>query len=116
MLNNFSAKISYYILFVSFSFSTVINVPANQSTIQAGIDEAEEGDTVLVASGTYYENIVWPETNGIKLIGEARETTIIDGDSLASVFTIGNANFTTHIDTTTVISGFTIQNGKYTGG
>ena len=38
---------------ISFLFATTINIPADYTTIQAGINASVDGDTVLVAQGTY---------------------------------------------------------------
>ena len=48
----------YLFLLLSFGYSTVINVPDDYSTIQAGIDASIDGDTVVVYPGLYTENIV----------------------------------------------------------
>lgn len=77
------------------------------NSIQQGLDSCSVSDTVLVAPAIYYENLVWPNTQGICLISEyGSDTTIIDGDSTARVITIA-----TYVDTMTIIKGFTIQRG-----
>jgi len=72
-------------------------------TIQEGVDDADNGDTVYVFSGTYYENVVVDKT--IDLEGENPFDTIIDGGGSGDVvrmtefqvtlknFTITNSGF-----------------------
>ena len=38
--------------------ATTINIPSDYTTIQEGIDASVDGDTVLIAQGTYYENLI----------------------------------------------------------
>ena len=80
-------------------------VPDQFSSIQAAIDNSIDGDTILVSAGTYYENINFDGKN-ISLIGEDRNTTIIDGGADGSVI-----HFENGISETTQIKSFTIQNG-----
>ncbi len=82
------------------------------NSIQAGLDSCVDNDTVLVGPGIYYENLGWPNIQGINLMSEfSPDTTIIDGNNTDGVITI-NVN----VDSTTVIKGFTVQNGYKTYG
>lgn len=75
----------------------------NYSKIQNAIDNASDGDTIYVYSGVYYEhNIIINKS--ITLIGENKNSTIIDGSGIASVLTITDDEVT--------VRGFTIQNAS----
>jgi len=82
-------------------YPVTIRVPRDYSTIQAAINAARDNDTILVASGTYYENVVVDKS--VTLAGEGRSDTIIDGNKNWHVVTITVNNVE--------LSGFTIQNG-----
>nr|NQU94399.1 S8 family serine peptidase [Bacteroidota bacterium] len=93
-----------------------INIPEDYPTIQQGIDVADEGDTVLVAPGTYVENINFSgknitvashflTTNDTAYISQ----TIIDGDSITSVVVFENGE-----DSSAVLNGFTLTKGSGT--
>jgi len=53
-------------------------VPDNYPTIKAALENAVDGDTVLVKKGVYHENL--KVNASISLVGEDRDTTIIDGN------------------------------------
>jgi hypothetical protein len=63
---------------------TVRNVPADHSTIQAAVNAAVEGDTILIAAGTYNE-AVRVTTPGLRIRGASRNGTILDGQSTKKV-------------------------------
>lgn len=97
----------------------IIHVPDDQPTIQAGINAASDGDTVLVEEGTYVENI--------NFIGKAItvtswfiidsdpdhiEYTVIDGSQPVDPDKAAVVTFESGEDTTSVICGFTITGGS----
>jgi hypothetical protein len=96
----------------------IIHIPGDQPTIQAGINAASDGDTVLVDEATYYENINF---NG-KAITVASwfiidgdpdhiEYTVIDGSQPVNPDKAAVVTFESGEDTTSIICGFTITGG-----
>ena len=90
-----------------------IQVPADQPSIQAAINAATNGDTVLVSPGTYTENINFSGKAITVTSASGPLATIIDGGATTSVVTFNSGE-----GPTSILSGFTIRNGQsiYYGG
>jgi hypothetical protein len=102
----------------------IIHVPGDYPTIQQGINAATSGsgDTVLVAEGTYYEQINFLGKKRLVVASQFIEDgdtshiskTIIDGSQVTNTDSASVVYFITGEDTTSIICGFTIQGGKGT--
>ncbi len=95
---------------------TSIHVPLGMSTIQGALSLSMNGDEIIVAPGTYPENLQFSGTDVILRSGDPENphvvaSTIIDGGGAGSVIMLtGNET------RACVISGFTLRNGKATWG
>lgn len=74
-------------------------------TIQEGIDNASDDDTIFVYNGTYYENII--VNKRVDLIGEDRDNTIISGNGSSDVVKLS------FVFGLVELSGFTIKNSGF---
>jgi parallel beta-helix repeat protein len=76
--------------------------PNNYTKIQDAIANSTDGDTVYVYddSSPYYEHVIIDKS--IELLGENKNTTVIDGENTGDVVVFSADNIT--------LSGFTIQN------
>lgn len=79
--------------------ASIIRVPNDFPTIQEAINAAENGSTILVDSGVYYEHLTMNKT--LTLLGVDKKTTIIDGSNTSTVITIEADDV--------VLDGFTVR-------
>jgi hypothetical protein len=96
-------------------------VPQDFPTIQSAINASSDGDTVLVAEGSYLENIRYRGkaivVGSLYLIdGDTThiEKTIIDGSNPANPDSGSVVSFVNGEDTTSVLCGLTIRGGSGT--
>jgi parallel beta-helix repeat protein len=93
---------------------------ADFTSIQNALNYSIDGDTIRVQTGTYYENIIFPDKVITVTSTDPNEpniidTTIIDGNQLGSVVTFEHSE-SRYLNR--ILNGFTITNGRalYGGG
>ncbi|MGZ6316080.1 MAG: hypothetical protein ACXWNQ_02375 [Anaerolineales bacterium] len=92
--------------------TSVLKVPGNYRTIQAGIDAAKPGDIIQVAPGTYNENITIDKAVSLTAetfdqINPTNNTTILDGRGQEATVQIAEG-----LSQMPALYGFVIRNSK----
>jgi len=88
------------------SSNHIIRVPTAVTTIQSGIDAAENGDAILVSAGIYYENIDFKGKSIIVQSEAGPDETTINGNRSGQVVIFWNGE-----NSDVTLHGFSIENG-----
>ena len=99
------------ILYCHFLFAITINIPEDYSTIQFGIDASANGDTILVADGTYFGY----GNRELDFLGKAITVKSINGSANTTIrcqYQGRGIYFHNDEDSTSVFEGFTIIEGS----
>ncbi|MEM7165503.1 MAG: hypothetical protein AAF581_08565 [Planctomycetota bacterium] len=99
------------VLGCNLGYTATIQVPAGQATIQGAIVAAASGDTIVVAPGTYAENLNFLGKDITVRSSGGPTVTIVDGSLSGPV-----VQFITGEGPAAVLEGFTIQHGRISGG
>ncbi len=86
---------------IAYSEPETITVPEDYPTIQEAVVAAEEGDTVFVKAGTYYEDFVSVDKS-VSLLGDNQQSSVYFLSSVGFVVTADGVN----------IKGLTIANNE----
>lgn len=116
-MKRFGLLLAFFLVASSIS-AQQLAVPGEYSTIQAAIDAAVEGDSIVIAEGRYYETINFRGkaiTVGSEFLLDADTThisrTIIDGSQAENRDTSSVVNMWSGEDTTSVLCGLTLTGG-----
>ena len=92
--------ITFFSVFQTKSVGAVTAITKGYRSIQEAIDMANAGDTVFVEAGVYYEHLFVDKP--LSLIGENRETTVVDAGGTGTVVVVNSDNVT--------FRGFAVRN------
>jgi predicted outer membrane repeat protein len=109
--------LSAFLFIPVLAFSATIHVPGDYPTIQEAIDASVHGDTVLVAAGTYVENIDFLGKAITVTSSHGPEHTIIDGSNTPDPEAGSVVTFMNGEESSSALDGFTLTRGtgtKYT--